>query len=128
MDRMTESAHPVSLDELLNRCLGELEFAAEILRSFLDSCPPQLEQIRHDIEGNATESLAKRVHRLKGTAATVAAGPLRRSLEKLESLARDEVPDQSARLHAQLDDAEQQFRRVSAWVQHRMSAPPGAGA
>ena len=55
-----ELAHPVTLDELLHRCMGELQFAQNILQSFVDSCPGQLEDIRSDIDAGNLESLPQK--------------------------------------------------------------------
>ena len=116
----SESVEPVTLDELMGRCMGELEFARNILESFVESCPEQLEQIRVEIENGDTDSLARQVHRLKGTAATVAARPLRESLETLELLIKDDPENGSDALQKQLEVAVTEFERVGEFVQSQL--------
>ena len=108
---------PITVDELMSRCMGELDFARNILQSFVESCPEQLEQIRLGIENGDAASLARMVHRLKGTAATVAARPLRQSLEELESLIRNESGSDAKALQQQLDVAVSEFEKVGVFVQ-----------
>ena len=123
---MNESAHeqPITMDELLGRCMGELQFAHNILESFLESCPDQLEQIRSEIRTGDTEMLAQKVHRLKGTAATVAARPLRQSLEALELLVRNEAECSADALQQQLEVAVTEFEKVGVYVQNELLKSP----
>jgi len=84
---------PLKFDELLTRCMGEVEFAQKIIRDFLDSSGPLLDEIGDSIAESSVQKAARTVHRLKGTAATVAAKPFLNSLVELETLLRsDEQP------------------------------------
>lgn len=106
---------PVTLHELLGRCMGELDFAHNILQSFVVTGEQQLQAIREDIHTGQQAALARKIHRLKGTTATVAARPLHHSLENLELLART-APLEEESLLLQLENAMAEFRRVTEFV------------
>lgn len=110
---------PITVEELLARCMGDRDFSRSILDGFVSSSQPQLDEIALDIAEGADPLLtAKKVHRLKGTAATVGAGRLRTTLEELEAILRN--PEQTGSGDAGVDElAEQalvQFREVAEFA------------
>ncbi|MGI9518005.1 MAG: Hpt domain-containing protein [Pirellulaceae bacterium] len=110
---------PITFDELLARCMGDLEFSHNILHGFVVSSREQLDEITNDIAAGVDRlSTAKKVHRLKGTAATVAARPLRATLEELETLLREAQCDSPG--PTQIDElterAQVQFRQVAEFA------------
>ncbi len=103
---------PITLDELLGRCMGDIEFSRNILQGFVSSSQAQLDEIASDLaDGQDHLSIAKKVHRLKGTAATVAAGPLLGTLQELEHLLRNEETG-AANIDQLTEQAMQQFRQI----------------
>ncbi len=103
---LNPAQEPLNFSELLTRCMGEREFACGILESFLKTCDRQLEDITELAERGCRDELAKLAHRFKGTAATVAAGPLSQLLAQIEQNARAWVkaqPADSAESTAALD-------------------------
>ncbi len=113
---------PITLDELLERCMGELQFAQNILKSFLDCCHIQLDEIRAEIESGCPDALFRKIHRLKGTAATVAAQPLHASLERLEALVHSGSgkPEATRQLLDQFDQAVAEYDKVSRYVESEL--------
>jgi len=63
-------------DALLRRLLGDRNLAGAILRSFVDGCPGRLNELRQRIAESDASGARQIAHRLKGAAATVAAGEL----------------------------------------------------
>lgn len=88
---------PLLFDELLSRCMGETDFAKHILKDFLTSCSPLLDEIMSEPAEVDRTQMAKKIHRLKGTAATVGAKPFKESLLELEAILK-ECEEDAARL------------------------------
>ncbi len=108
---------PLKFDELLTRCMGEVEFAQKILREFLDSSEPLLDQIGSSIEQDSVQEAARTVHRLKGTAATVAAKPFLHALVELEQLLRSEETPQTVALNEKLNRSCLRFEEVKQYAE-----------
>lgn len=107
---------PITLEELLSRCMGELEFAQKVLENFVSTCEPQLEGLRKDLETSDWEALSRKIHRLKGTAATIAARPLRESLEQLEDLVKSDESTRSEKARQGIDFAAMECERINQFV------------
>ena len=108
---------PITFEELLARCMGELEFAQKVLENFVSTCEPQLEGLRKDLESNNWEALSQKVHRLKGTAATIAARPLRESLEQLEDLVKSDDSTRTDKAREGIDFAAMECERINQYAQ-----------
>ncbi len=112
---------PITFEELLSRCMGELQFAQKVLENFVSTCEPQLEGLRLDLENRDWESLSRKVHRLKGTAATIAARPLRASLEQLEVLVHSDDSNRLDKTRQGIDLAASECERINRYVQSGLS-------
>ena len=77
-------AQPIDVEQLMTRCMGQLDFAQEILTDFLDTCESGLDSIRESGTRSDIEALRTTAHRLKGTSATVAATNLSEMFEQME--------------------------------------------
>ena len=84
--RNCEPLQPLTFDELLTRCMGQLDFAQKVLRDFIEQTGPQIDEISADLDNSLFDDAARKIHRLKGTAATLAAKPLFHSLVDIEEL------------------------------------------
>ncbi len=115
-----EQLKPVSYPELLGRCMGEDQFARTVLRGFIESSPPQLKSIREDIARMDWDNLVRKIHRFKGTAATVAANPLRKTLETLEYTVREKASGWNEESVRTLDEAERELNRLMEYVQREI--------
>ena len=123
MNPKQDELQPVTFDELVERCMGELTFAQKVLENFLETCEPQLDAIRQDIGSEAWDECAKKVHRLRGTAATIAARPLHRCLEELETVIHDVTRDRCRCGSELLETAGSECRRIASFVGERQSSP-----
>ena len=82
------SAFTIDLDDLLVRCLGNLEFAERILAMFQERFDQDLVELdRLWLEGDAP-GVARLAHRLKGASANAAARGLHWRVSQIEQLAR----------------------------------------
>ena len=102
--RVPESA-PLDFDQLLARCLGNLEFAQRVLARFQDSFGEDLTRLEQELSSGNAEQVAGLAHRMKGAAANVGAVALARAAASVEELARgcrlQEVTPRFGRLQRQ---------------------------
>ena len=88
---------PLDVEQLLDRCMGNVEFVERVLTKFHERFSDDLEQLERDVQAGAGESVAALAHRLKGSAANVAAPELHRITAQLEELGRSprmaEIPE-----------------------------------
>ncbi len=95
-------------DELVARCLGNLDFAKRTLTRFRQDFAGGLVELRQAVEEGEPERIATIAHRLKGASAIVAAHRLRHWSGTIESLGRGR--DQHQMLHC-LTSLEQEWSR-----------------
>ena len=76
-------------DELLERCMGNLEFVERILSKFQRRFGENLEELEKALDAEDAEQLVRLAHRLKGESANMAARGLRDQAAKIERLGRD---------------------------------------
>jgi len=78
---------PYDSDELLYRCLGNQELARRVLRKFHSNFAGELSRMEACCEAGDLEEVKRLAHRLRGSAANVAARELSRLAAELEQLA-----------------------------------------
>lgn len=115
---------PLDFDDLLNRCLGEVDFARKILGDFLETTRPLLDEIGSALFNSAEEKAAFKVHRLKGTAGLVAANPLLDSLIELEVLLRRTSETTAAQISGCLTQSYQRFDEVQKFAERNLLNRP----
>ena len=102
-----EDSNPrvVNGEELLERCMGNLDFAERILQAFQESFPEELAELEKALELEDFEELALVAHRIRGSSGNVAAEDMQQTAAEIEQLCRggyaDEVPAQIDRLRCQ---------------------------
>ena len=117
---------PLDFDDLLNRCLGEVDFARRILSDFLKTTRPLLDEIGSALFNSAEEKAAFHVHRLKGTAGLVAANSLLDSLVELEMLLRRTSDTTHAQISGCLTQSYQRFDEVQKFAERNLLNRPQA--
>ncbi len=84
----TDTRAPIDTEMLLERCVGNVEFAESLLEEFAQSSIERIQTIsRHVVEGDA-DAIAETSHALKGTAAILAAEDVRSAAARLEATGR----------------------------------------
>ena len=111
---------PLTFDELLSRCLGELDFARKLLRRFLRDSGPTLDEIEASVNEQAFEVAAKAAHRLKGTASLLAAKPLTSCLSQMEQELRSEQAPQIKDMQQLVSKAKQQLEHVKVYAENQL--------
>jgi len=98
---------PPALDpqELLARCLGNLDFAERVLAKFASRFDADLEALEAAVRSDDADQITLIAHRIKGASANVAAHGLRQQAAGIEELARQqaltEIPAQLAQLRTE---------------------------
>ena len=79
----------LEFQQLLDRCVGNLDFAERLLTKFDDQLGEELSQLEQLLGGENADELARRAHSLKGAAATIGATALRAAAADVETFARE---------------------------------------
>lgn len=110
MDNTTQTlASPsICLDELLARCLGNLELAAQAIDAFEAQFQDDLEEL---LAADEVADVRRLAHRMKGGAANVAAKPLANCLSEVVDAAQTE---QRQEINARLDALRAEWTRFQA--------------
>lgn len=104
-----EALEPVlpALDpqELLARCLGNLDFVERVLAKFESRFDADLEALAAAVRSDDSDQITLIAHRIKGASANVAAHGLRQKAAGIEQLARQqaltEIPAQLEQLRTE---------------------------
>lgn len=120
---LSANKKPLDFNELLNRCLGEVEFAQKILRDFLQTTRPLLDEIGNALMDYSENQAAFKVHRLKGTAGLVAANPLLETLVELENMLRRAAEIPQSQLSVCLDRSYRRFDEVQRFAEMHLLDP-----
>lgn len=85
----------ISIDQaaLLDRCLGEVDFALELISLFLDAAPPLMEHLTDALCVADFEKARRNAHSLRGIAMNVEASTLAQALAALEESLHTGPPD-----------------------------------
>lgn len=87
--RSVASNDVLNLNELVDRCLGNLDFAQRLLKKFEGLLDSDVESITHAAGAKDLEHVAQIAHRIKGASANVAAPALLKVATEIESAAKD---------------------------------------
>jgi len=79
----------LNLNELIDRCLGNIELAERLLRRFEDLLEADLDVISQAASAADVELVCQIAHRIKGASANVAAPALVKVAEEIETAAKD---------------------------------------
>lgn len=81
-------SEPVDVDQLMHRCLGNIEFAQKVLDKFESGFGDGLEELEKLLNERNVNEMARIAHRLKGAAANAAAPTLQQIVAQVEELGR----------------------------------------
>ena len=88
-EQAVQAVRAFELDELMERCLGNLEFVERVLSKFQQRFGENLEALERAVDAHDTEGVVQLAHRLKGESANVAARGLRDQAGEIERLGRN---------------------------------------
>jgi histidine phosphotransfer protein HptB len=103
----------LDVEDLLGRCLGNVEFAQRILGKFQERCDEDLEALEAAVCDGDGEAIARLAHRLKGASANASASGLRKHASEIEHAARHESLEE---VPASLESLKHEWTRFSEAV------------
>ncbi len=108
-----QAATVLDIEDLMTRCLGNIEFAGRVLAKFQELGDGHLAELERAVASQDTEAIAQLAHRLKGASANAAAPGLCARAEEIESAARQcslrEIP-------ARLENLRHEWSRFASEV------------
>jgi len=110
-------AEPLSIDSLIDRCMGAADFALSIVEQFLASCETDVCKLKQLWAAADCRELAQQAHRMKGAASQVAASDLASRLEDIEQSAKaGDVP----RNDSAITEIETEVERIRGLVESEL--------
>jgi HPt (histidine-containing phosphotransfer) domain-containing protein len=109
-ENATKESSPIDIQELVDRCMGNLELAQRVFAKLQSQFKDDLIDLELALAAKDSKLMACIAHRLKGAASNVAAHNLYRSVASLEESARE---GQIANLPAQLDILRKELSRLN---------------
>ena len=103
----------LDIDDLMARCLGNIEFAQRIIVKFQESGGESLTGLEEALAAEDTEAIARLAHRIKGSSANVSALGLRARAAELEQAARQ---CSLAEVSGHLENLKQEWFRFKSTV------------
>lgn len=117
----TKTRDPLAYEQLVARCMGNIDFAQRILAKFLVKFDEDLDRLRQGVAAGDAELVALTAHRLKGSSANVAATELAKVVGDIEHLAR---ACQWPLIEDRLQSLEQEWSRVEQHARSLAASPP----
>ncbi|MEX2169087.1 MAG: Hpt domain-containing protein [Pirellulales bacterium] len=84
------TAEPANLEDLFQRCLGNMDLVERVLLAFESHFEQDLDELEAALTTASPNLAAQIAHRMKGASSNVAAMALTRELTSMEKLARNE--------------------------------------
>jgi HPt (histidine-containing phosphotransfer) domain-containing protein len=104
---------PVDLEQLVRRCMGRIELAERLLKSFETRFPDDLSKIEDCLAQDDATGMSRLVHQLKGAAANISAPELYAILARMELAVRGQ---QSEVAHDCLEEVHQAWDRFQQFT------------
>ena len=108
LERGSSDAKAFDIDELVDRCMGNLELAERLLAMFQDRFETDLTELEKVFETGESGEIARVAHRIKGASASVSAQRLQELAARIEQLGRS---GQSAAILPYLEQLRREWTR-----------------
>lgn len=109
------SASPIDRDQLLDRCLGNVNFALMLLEEFEKTSPSRLADLDAALTNSNLAAICSQAHGLKGVAGILAANQLMEDCANLEASANDSDMTQTCQWIQKLHEG---IRQVNDFIDH----------
>jgi HPt (histidine-containing phosphotransfer) domain-containing protein len=117
-----DSSLPIDYRALLNRCMGQLDFAQSLLSTFESDLPQRVEQLAQHIRRGDARAAADSAHTLKGAAGMITAESVRALAAKIEAAGRAGDLAEVASLAERLRDEARRCLRSIPEVREQINA------
>jgi signal transduction histidine kinase/DNA-binding response OmpR family regulator len=114
------SVPPLDMTAFVDRCMGDREFALQVLAEFQYQFPAELERLAQCLEIGGSEEVVRQSHTIKGLAANVSADALSGAAYQLEQAARSQPAPVAA---AHLEKVRQEWNRLRAFLDQPANSP-----
>jgi CheY-like chemotaxis protein/HPt (histidine-containing phosphotransfer) domain-containing protein len=118
------SAPPLDMAAFVDRCMGDREFALQVLGEFQHEFPAELERLARCLETGGSEEVARQAHTIKGLAANVSADALSQAAYQMEQAVRSQPAPVAA---AHLEKVRQEWHRLQACLDQTVNSPADGG-
>jgi HPt (histidine-containing phosphotransfer) domain-containing protein len=105
----TQESAPIDVRELLERCMGNIDLAERVLSKLESQFQADITELERAYSEKNDKRIASVAHRLKGSAANIAAHDLQKCAAEIEDLARQEIIED---LPAHFDKLRAQWLRI----------------
>ncbi len=114
----SRSTQVLNMQQLLDRCMGNLELAERCLVRFEQKLQADVDSVQQCVDSDDRAELVQVAHRVKGSAATVAAEGLAETAAALEAYARSgDAADPSGLMSDFLGEVQRFFDGVPRFTQ-----------
>ncbi len=110
---------PVDLEQLVRRCMGRIELAERLLKSFETRFPEDLTKIEECLAQDDATGMSRLVHQLKGAAANISAPELYAILTRMEQAVRGQQPDVANNCLEEVHQAWNRFQQFTSLAGQR---------
>jgi HPt (histidine-containing phosphotransfer) domain-containing protein len=127
-NQMDNLARVINVDDLMSRCMGNLEFVERILAIFQSRCEADLQELEEAVAASDFVRVQRIAHRLKGACANAGASDLSARASELWTAANKEFTDVVSARFAQF---KQEWNQCAAVLGHEhagVEQPTLAGA
>lgn len=116
-DAMHETTPILDFDALMTRVDFDREFAAELMRLFLEDGPKRIDSLRQGINRQDAQLAAKSAHSLKGMSGTLCAPVLMDTALELEIAIKENRKDDMRKLHPRIEDLTNRvLDEITTWL------------
>lgn len=115
----TTAQDPVNLEQLVRRCMGRIELAERLLKSFETRFPEDLSKIEECLAQDDATGMSRLVHQLKGAAANISAPELYAILVRMELAVRGQQPEIAHNCLAEVHQAWDRFQQFTSLAGQR---------
>ena len=108
-----QSGQALDVEDLLARCLGNIEFAERVLAKYQERCGLDLAEMAEAMAAGDTDKVGNLAHRLKGASANVSATGMKTLAAKMEHAVHR---DSTEEILADLEDLKCEWDRFTSQV------------
>jgi HPt (histidine-containing phosphotransfer) domain-containing protein len=112
--QMPQAPPPADVKDLLDRCLGKIEIAERILRTFQRTLDEDLQQLEQSLLAADVRQTIQIAHRIKGASLAAGAHELKEHAQRLETSAARGMDDTLA-CFQRLQEARARFRKAATF-------------
>ncbi|MAE63923.1 MAG: hypothetical protein CMJ18_06585 [Phycisphaeraceae bacterium] len=115
---------PLDVEEVLRRCMGNVEFLEKMFDKFRERSDEDIAEIEAAISQRDADEVAHVAHRFKGAAANVSAEALREAAYRLEEIGKDGDLDPA---EACLEEIRSELKRCLDFIPQAVQVARGGG-